>query len=628
MTHRSAPVSDLIIRFGDAPDDGAIAGRLGGRAGLASGVVSVIDAPWGRVWIQRAWADGSGVDRLPPRVIVGRASVRSGFRDGPVSPDAWLGSNQGLGDGTAACQALSGMFAAFEFDPSGVSVLTDRMGFRPVYVVRDAEGRARAMGTDAEAVALAGGVWRSIDEVSVAELFVHNFITFPYTTREGMTELDPASITRVDGADRSVRTRVLWEPTEPDRFDDASKMRARIIAAMREAGSDLTAGCRRVGVLLSGGIDSRAVLASMPEGLDLAALTYVTRENNEVHIAKRLASIAGVEHIAVRRGEDFYPNLLARGLSLLGCELRGNCHGLCLVDNGLNEQFDAIIGGQLSDTFLKDHFMDAPSRMRARPASPIQKLRHALFGHPADRARASRNHTTGRHLHEPQLTEPMRARVAERRERRLAEVARVRPTTAAMWTRFWPCSRQDDSAHTLGNARFAWSDTLFAHSGVVEVMRDLSPECRVDGRVANAAFAELCGPLASVENANTGLPIDADLRAQRQGKQRPDIPSQPSAEPSLDDPSPWNAVRGSWVNPVVMQQRSPAWIQARASLAGSPALAVLDRVIDRGGRAMIASYQDDLPSNMNHIGVQIALWLDGILGGTPPGCPAAAETTA
>lgn len=43
---------------------------------------------------------------------------------------------------------------------------------------------------------------------------------------------------------------------------------------------------------------------------------------------------------------------------------------------------------------------------------------------------------------------------------------------------------------------------------------------------------------------------------------------------------------------------------------------------------MIGSYQDDLPSNMNHIGVQIALWLDGVLGSAPSGRPAAAETTA
>lgn len=624
MSHRPAPVSDLIIRLGPAPDGGAIVRRLRGRAGLERSVVDQHDAAWGTVWIQRAWAGAPASPRVPPRVIVGRASVRSAFRDGPVSPDAWLEANQGLGDGAGAGDALSGMFAAFEFDAGGVRILTDRMGFRPVYVVRDADGRARAIGTDAEAVALAGGVWDAIDEVSVAELFVHNFITFPYTTRVGMTELDPASITRVDGTDGSVRTRVLWEPSEPARFGDASEMRPRIIAAMREAGADLTAGCGRVGVLLSGGIDSRAVLASIPNGVDRAALTYMTRENNEVQVAARLASIAGAEHVAVRRGEDFYPNLLARGLSLLGCELRGNCHGLCLADSGRNEQFDAIIGGQLSDTFLKDHFMDAPSRMRARPASPLQKLRHTLLGHPADRTRASRDHTTGRYLHEPQLTEPMRARVAERRERRLAEVSRVRPTTAGMWARFWPCSRQDDSAHTLGNARFAWGDTLFAHTAVVEVMRDLSPECRVDGRVANAAFAELCGPLASVENANTGLPIDADPRAHRQGKPQPEkVPP-----PSPDDPSPWNAVRGSWVNPIVMQQRSPAWREARAALAGSPAIAVLDRVIDRGGGALLASYQDDLPSNMNHIGVQIALWLDGVLDGVPAGHPTAAETTA
>ena len=104
MTHRPAPVSDLIIRFGDGGADRSIDERLRGRAGLGRSVVRVFDAPWGRVWIQRAWEDGSGGDGLAQRVIVGRATVRAGFRDAPVRPDAWLASNGGLGDGRrAAC---------------------------------------------------------------------------------------------------------------------------------------------------------------------------------------------------------------------------------------------------------------------------------------------------------------------------------------------------------------------------------------------------------------------------------------------------------------------------------------------------------------------------------------------
>ncbi|MEM9374523.1 MAG: hypothetical protein AAGA55_12850, partial [Planctomycetota bacterium] len=183
---------------------------------------------------------------------------------------------------------------------------------------------------------------------------------------------------------------------------------------------------------------------------------------------------------------------------------------------------------------------------------------------------------------------------------------------------------QDDSAHTLGNTRIMASDTLFAHTAVLEVASDLSLEARLGGVPANEAISDVCGPLVEIENANTGLPIDApDAEVRRIKKQRTVRPGTAQASPG--DSAPWNAVETSWVDPRVMQQRSPEWIEARERLVGSRAAGFLDRIVERGGTTLIAGYQDDLPSNINHIAVQIGLWLDRVLSDREPPRPEVEE---
>jgi len=623
MPDAQRPVSDLVVVIGEPPKCDVVS-MLRDRPGLDRSEIVSEHRPWGHVWLQHPFPQRGGNDSegVSDRVLVGRPVVRVGHDlgesvSGGLGPGAWLEQHGGIGERPELVSAaLSGMFCVFEFDDRGLRILTDRLGFRPVYVGHDDAGRVRAIGTHAETVAMASVTGDRIDPVSVAELLVHNDITFPFTTRTTMTELPPASLTRIDADERAASSRVLWEPTEPSAFPAPGTMRARMGEAMREAARDLTRGCDRVGVLLSGGADSRGVLGAVLDSVDdpdrVTGLTYVTRENNETRVAERVAELGGCRHEMVRRDEHYFPRMLRRGLALLGCELRGNCHGLGVADSGLADRFDVVIGGQLSDTMLKDHFVDITTRARLRTPTLRQRVRRMIPGLRRALPVSPPGHTTGRAQLEPILTDAIRERVRERRAARLRDVQRIRPQTGAVWHRFWPCSRQDDSAHTLGNTRIMVGDTLFAHSAIIEVASDLSLLARLGGVHANGAIADVCGPLVSIENANTGLPIDASSAEIRRAKRaRKAMPGTATAAPG--DEAPWNAVDTSWVDPAVMQQRSPEWVEARTQLAGSPALGFLDTIVERGGAGLIGAYQDDLPSNINHLAVQIGLWLDALL---------------
>ena len=108
---------------------------------------------------------------------------------------------------------------------------------------------------------------------------------------------------------------------------------------------------------MSGGLDSRAVLAVLPQD-KVTAITYVTHENYETDTAQAVAKKFGCEHVFARRSEDYFTRLLLEnGPAILGTERRAMLHGLCIPESGLSNKFDVILGGQLSDTYLKDHYM-------------------------------------------------------------------------------------------------------------------------------------------------------------------------------------------------------------------------------------------------------------------------------
>lgn len=583
------------------------------RPGMGDHVVHEYGFGWGSVVLQESKGAGFMPSGAHGRTVacVGRPTVRgSGLGRSPSALSEWVlrvaeGKSLG-GCADRVTEDLSGMYALFELSEESVVILTDHMGFRPVYFAQSDSGAVLGVGTHLESLAAATGLEADFDLVSIGELFAHNYVTFPFTTRRGVRELGPCSVNTVDTRSFDLRSRVIWEPTEPASFPTEREIRRRLVSALREAGEDLTRNCDRVGVLLSGGFDSRAVLASVPQGCEVTALTYITRENRETRVAAEVARAAGAAQVLVHRGEDFFPSLVGRGLELIGMELRANCHGICLIDNNLANTFDVVIGGQLCDTLLKDHFMPLDKRQLLRPRSVRSRVRRMILG-PEPVKLPGPGHTTGREAIEAMLVPEIRRSVRERKEVRFEEVRRVRPTTADEWHRFWPCSRQDDSAHTLGNTRITCSDTLFAHQAVVDVSRIFPPRLRVDGRVTNSVFRWICGPLAEIENANTGLPANA-APAQIRRNRKSERARGETAVVSGD----WNDVETSWVNPVVMQKRSPFWVEGRRRLSSSRAMTILSRVIVRGGETALASYQDDLPSTSNHIVFQLALWLDAI----------------
>jgi asparagine synthase (glutamine-hydrolysing) len=83
---------------------------------------------------------------------------------------------------------------------------------------------------------------------------------------------------------------------------------------LKRAVSRKMRGDHRFGILLSGGLDSRAVVACCDR--PLTAFTLGDFQNQEVWLAQRIAETAGCKHVFLKRSFDHYPNLVEEAIDI------------------------------------------------------------------------------------------------------------------------------------------------------------------------------------------------------------------------------------------------------------------------------------------------------------------------
>lgn len=585
-------MSDFILQIGEMVSPELIASKLQGRPGMKNRQVSIHIFRWGSAVIQHP--PGRGYKPLQKDGVLYACAGRPrviGVAHEDLGDEGFCSTVARALDESPIQElldSLTGMFALVVVGCEGFRIVTDLLGSQPVYQSTGAKKNTVCVGTNADIVADITGHRTEIDLVSVGEFLVFDQISFPFTTYKQITEIEPASINEWRCHDIGIKSscHIYWLPSEPKTWQGRAEISADLESALRKAADEVSRGSMRLAVTLSGGRDSRTVLALMRERGVEAALTFCTRENRETRIAREVAKAAGVRHLLVRREPHFYGKLLERTMALIGSEVRGVAHGFAIVDAGLADDFDVVVGGYLSDTLLKDHFMPQAQLDQLRKKS----IREHLLAWMRPTQTPIRSST--RWAASPELLcLEIRDQVHARRRNRLAQIAKIRPDSAEEWQGFWPISRQHDVGSAWANNRLLGSDELFYFRRVLEVAARLSPSAKYAGNVAHETFNRLCGPLNAVINANTGVAANADDRDEgryftklRRAGRLNEFRNLPPSE------TPWNDVQHSWADPVRLLQYSPDWIGYRKAVVESDALEILHSVLSAENRRIISDF--------------------------------------
>ena len=294
---------------------------------------------------------------------------------------------------------LNGSFGIAIHDrPRGALLLVaDRTATRALYYCAH---QGLIFGSEVKAILECPGVSRQLNPVRLCEFVAIMRLVGLNTHYDHIRPVPGGTMLVWDGAEcRLIR---YWTP----RFDyaDAPDIREHAehaLAVLCRAMARVCAGATRVGIMLSGGLDSRTMAATA--NVPLLCMTVHTDDAYEVGLARRVAAALGHEHRFVRLPRRHPLELLGEGAvigdgmhvyhSAQGLALREiiEAEGLSLVLNGyrLETNFRSTtpartmleaFGKRLTVPFPADERVeDAPEAfMAAARVAPVATLRRLL----------------------------------------------------------------------------------------------------------------------------------------------------------------------------------------------------------------------------------------------------------
>ena len=204
-------------------------------------------------------------------------------------------------DGASALAEVRGMFALAWWDAQARSLVLarDRFGIKPLYVATD---RVIAFASEIHALASSGLAGRSVDPAGVLGYLAWGTVPPPLTCVAGVQSLLPGTWLRCDADGRRVQqpfadvaalhARSLSGATE-------SELRERVGAAVQDSVAAHLVADVPVGIFLSGGIDSSAILSAAVNGGFCGLNTYTVRfddRSSEHEWARLVANTFGATH--------------------------------------------------------------------------------------------------------------------------------------------------------------------------------------------------------------------------------------------------------------------------------------------------------------------------------------------
>jgi asparagine synthase (glutamine-hydrolysing) len=194
---------------------------------------------------------------------------------------------------------LDGIFAFALWDAKRelLMLARDQLGVKPLYLHR--RGGAISFASELKALIADPNVPRDLDRRSLDEYLTFRFTPAPHTLLAGVEKLEPATYALMhDGAWTKHR---YWDPQPTERFDlSLEEAAAEVQRLLREAVRRQMMSDRPIGVMLSGGIDSAAIVAMMAEASSKVKTFTVGFEGggdaDETGLARETARLFDTDH--------------------------------------------------------------------------------------------------------------------------------------------------------------------------------------------------------------------------------------------------------------------------------------------------------------------------------------------
>lgn len=394
---------------------------------------------------------------------------------------------------------LNGAFAMVISGSNFVTVITDPMASVQVYLGTNSRGGLAAIGTHADLVARCSGGGNTIDPVSVCDFISTGISCCPYTMHRNVVELAPGTVHTfwMKAQQEPVRQDFTYwvPPAELDRVGSWQDWENEFVVRWRKAIERRCDG-EQLAVQLSGGLDSRVVLACIPPTKHCLGLTLCDKVNREVRIARRVARCYGREWIPLYRDPEYTGRTAIEATRFTGCEGEWHhAHAIGFVKQIRDLGIDSVFSGLLMDNNFKGYYARDVQRLcrwgGLLPAefkiAPVDYVNHI---HPFCRKNMTKECVEGT--------------VERRRAFCQSHVARHR-SSKWEWLDGYPYSQSGDNTGWTVERRVMPMRLPVMDRDLLELAFEIPMVQKAGARFFERAAARILGPGSRIPNANNGV---------------------------------------------------------------------------------------------------------------------------
>ncbi len=402
--------------------------------------------------------------------------------------------------GAAALERLNGNYVVIVHDRvhGFIHLATDCCGVFPVFQVETRDGWLYCSHPDVLAGAADEG--HRLDETSLAEFILTGTVTPPFSYYERVRAADHGTVLTWDANGgrpvEAAKRRFFEFAYRGESSVREEDLACQLAAAVRRAVQRRT--LPRLGpyaVALSGGLDSRAVLASGLDRERALAFTCYDEPNREFRTAEAIARLLSVRFLPLRRGPDYYAEHAALGVRISGgMGTFANNHFLGVIPRLRSEGVENLLTGCYCDYLFKALPLNRRSHWLTR-RKELAPFRHEFY---FDHFPAS----TG-----------LAQQARERWESRIPVELQNRHDTASLFQiearRTFPVCYEGDNQQRLVPQRVAGWCPPFVDRDVIDVYCRIPYRYKLNRSLFRKAVVALAPELGAIPDANTG----ASLRA-------------------------------------------------------------------------------------------------------------------
>ncbi|HEV2392316.1 MAG TPA: asparagine synthase-related protein [Verrucomicrobiae bacterium] len=404
-------------------------------------------------------------------------------------------------DGLAGVEAIGGNRVILIHDVSKqlLHLVNDAAGAFPAFRLDSAERLIFCSHPDV--LAAVAGEQQNLDEISLAEFLLASTVTPPATYYRRIRALPHGTTTSIALTSRppvEIQARryfdISWRP-QPDQDED--DLADELAQAFRTSVRRRTLPrLGRTAVALSGGLDSRALLACVENKENVFAFCCYNEPNRELATAQAIAKALQIPFLPWQREFEYYGNQAEQGVRISGgMGTFANNHFLGVVPRLRAEGAQNLLTGCYCDYLFK--------------ALPLNRSTHWLTGR--ERLAPFRHQFYFDHF---ERAVPFGLQLRDRWESRVPLEFQNHNSDESLFQiearRTFPFCYEGDNQQRLVPQRVSGWYLPVADRAVLDIYRKIPSRLKLNRSVFTRAVGRLCqGSLARVPDANTGALVGA-----------------------------------------------------------------------------------------------------------------------